>query len=164
MRSSSAPIERTRDGDFRVRLGADERDLLRRLARELEELLATDPDDPSLRRLRAPAYEDDDEGEREFRSLMAGELDAGRLDNLRKLEEAAGRDQLDADELDVWLSALNDLRLALGTRLDVKEDVFADGFDPDAPNAYELAAYAFLTWLQEAAVEAAATDLHKQRH
>lgn len=94
---------------------------------------------------------------------MGRELNAGRLDNLRKLEETAGRDRLDADELDGWLSALNDLRLALGTRLDVKEDVFADGFDPHAPNAYELAAYAFLTWLQEAAVEAAATGLQKER-
>ena len=54
-----------------------------------------------------------------------------------------------------WLRALNDLRLVLGTRLDVTEDEFADGFDPDAPHAYELAVYAFLTWLQEAAVQAA---------
>jgi len=35
-----APIERTAAGDFVVRLSADERDLLRRLAAELEELLA----------------------------------------------------------------------------------------------------------------------------
>ena len=33
------------------------------------------------------------------------------------------------------------------------------GFDPNAPQAYELAVYAFLTWLQEAAVSAAAQSL-----
>jgi Domain of unknown function (DUF2017) len=162
LRPPAAPIERTKAGDFRVRLATEERDLLRRLAAELEELIAGDPADPSLRRLTPPAYEEDDEGEREFRSLMGAELDARRLDHLHRLEQTAGRDRLDAEELEHWLGALNDLRLALGTRLDVREDVFADGFDPSAPNAYELAAYAFLTWLQEAAVEAASADLGSQ--
>jgi hypothetical protein len=45
----------------------------------------------------------------------------------------------------------------------VSEDSFADGFDPTAPHAYELAVYAFLTWLQEAAVEAAATTLREEQ-
>ena len=162
MRLPHTPIERTSDGGFRVLLGADERELLRKLTGELEELLASDPDDPSLRRLRPRAYEDD-EGEREFRSLMGAELESRRRENLRVLEETAVRERLDPDELEAWLAGLNDLRLALGTRLDVQEDLFADGFDPTAPNAYELAAYAFLTWLQEAAVEAAASALQKER-
>ena len=131
---------------------------LRRLSAELEELLAAEPEDPSLRRLRPRAYEDE-EVEREFRSLMGSELESLRLENLRGLAETAGRDRLDAEDLDRWLAALNDLRLVLGTRLDVTEDQFADGFDPSAPHAYELAVYAFLTWLQEAAIEAASSAL-----
>jgi hypothetical protein len=153
-----APIERTKAGDVVVRLGPDERELLRRLAEELEKLLAAQPEDPALRRLRPRAYEDE-EVEREFRSLMGGELESRRLENLRGLAETAGQDRLDAQELDRWLAALNDLRLVLGTRLDVADDQFADGFDPSAPNAYELAIYAFLTWVQEAAVQAAAEAL-----
>jgi len=153
-----APIERTETGDFLLRLGPEERGLLRRLAAELEKLLAAEPEDPSLRRLRPRAYEDD-EVEREFRSLMGAELESLRLENLRGLAETAGRDRLDADELDRWLAALNDLRLVLGTRLDVTEDQFADGFDPSAPHAYELAVYAFLTWLQEAAIDAASSGV-----
>jgi len=153
-----APIERTETGDFLLRLGPEERGLLRRLSAELEELLAAEPEDPSLRRLRPRAYEDE-EGEREFRSLMGAELESLRLENLRGLAETAGRDRLDAEELDHWLAALNDLRLVLGTRLDVTEDQFADGFDPSAPHAYELAVYAFLTWLQEAAIDAASSGL-----
>jgi hypothetical protein len=153
-----APIERTETGDFLLRLGPEERGLLRRLSAELEELLAAEPEDPSLRRLRPRAYEDE-KVEREFRSLMGSELESLRLENLRGLAETAGRDRLDAEELDRWLAALNDLRLVLGTRLDVTEDQFADGFDPSAPHAYELAVYAFLTWLQEAAIEAASSAL-----
>jgi hypothetical protein len=153
-----APIERTAEGDFRVHLGPEERDLLRRLTTELEELLAAEPEDPSLRRLRPRAY-DDEQVDREYRSLIGSELESLRLENLRGLVETVGRDRLDADELDRWLAALNDLRLVLGTRLDVTENEFADGFDPNAPHAYELAVYAFLTWLQEAVVEAASTAL-----
>jgi len=153
-----APIERTATGDFLLRLGPEERGLLRRLSAELEELLAAEPEDPSLRRLRPRAYEDD-EVEREFRSLMGAELESLRLENLRGLAETAGRDRLDAEELDRWLAALNDLRLVLGTRLEVTEDQFADGFDPSAPHAYELAVYAFLTWLQEAAIDAASSGV-----
>ena len=158
MSEPPAPIERTETGDFLLRLGPEERGLLRRLSAELEELLAAEPEDPSLRRLRPRAYEDE-EVEREFRSLMGSELESLRLENLRGLAETAGRDRLDAEELDRWLAALNDLRLVLGTRLDVTEDQFADGFDPRAPHAYELAVYAFLTWLQEAAIEAASSAL-----
>ena len=158
MSEPPAPIERTETGDFLLRLGPEERGLLRRLSAELEELLAAEPEDPSLRRLRPRAYEDE-EVEREFRSLMGSELESLRLENLRGLAETAGRDRLDAEDLDRWLAALNDLRLVLGTRLDVTEDQFADGFDPSAPHAYELAVYAFLTWLQEAAIEAASSAL-----
>ena len=158
MSEPPAPIERTETGDFLLRLGPEERGLLRRLSAELEELLAAEPEDPSLRRLRPRAYEDE-EVENEFRSLMGSELESLRLENLRGLAETAGRDRLDAEELDRWLAALNDLRLVLGTRLDVTEDQFADGFDPSAPHAYELAVYAFLTWLQEAAIEAASSAL-----
>jgi len=151
-----APIERAADGDFRVHLGPEERDLLRRLTAELEELLAVEPEDPSLRRLRPRAYEDE-QVEREYRSLIGSELESLRLENLRGLEATAELDRLDAEELDRWIAGLNDLRLVLGTRLDVGEDEFADGFDPNAPHAYELAVYAFLTWLQESAVEASAS-------
>jgi hypothetical protein len=153
-----APIARTEAGDFVVRLSADERDLLRQLAAQLEELLAEEPDDPSLRRLRPQAYEEE-AVEQEFRALMGSDLEEGRLENLRGLGATVGQERLDAEELDRWLAALNDLRLVLGTRLDVTEDLFADGFDPAAPNAYELAVYAFLTWVQEAAVEAASSAL-----
>jgi uncharacterized protein DUF2017 len=157
-----APIERTVDGDFVVRLAPDERDLLRRLTAELEELLAEEPEDPSLRRLRPSAYEDEDV-EREYRALTGSALESLRQQNLRALQDTAGCERLDAADLDRWLAALNDLRLVLGTRLDVTEDQFADGFDPSAPHAYELAVYAFLTWLQEAAVEASASALEDAR-
>ena len=64
------------------------------------------------------------------------------------------RDRLSAEEADTWLRALNDLRLVLGTRLDVQEDTFAAELRSDDPRAPALAVYAYLSWIQEQLVEA----------
>jgi hypothetical protein len=150
-----SPIERTPDGDFRLRLSEGERELLRGLPAELRALLEQAPGDPDLRRLRPPAYEDDAESEAEFQRLVGDGLDSERDAALRLLEETAGRERLSAEELDAWLRALGDLRLVLGTRLDVTEETYERPIDSGDPQAYELSVFAYLTWLQEQAVEAA---------
>lgn len=150
-----SPIERTREGDYLLRLSDAERELLRSLPLELLRLLAEDPGDPTLRRLRQSAYEDDQEADGEFQELMQRELEDGRRQALTLLVETASRERLTAEELDAWLRALTDLRLALGTRLEVTEDTYDRDIDPRDPAAYELSVFAYLSWLQEQAVEAA---------
>jgi hypothetical protein len=150
-----SPIERTRDGDFRLRLSDGERELLTSLPAELTALIEADPADPELRRLFPPAYEDDEESEVEFRRLMHEELLAGRREALQVLAESARSDRLSSEQLDAWLRALTDLRLALGTRLGVTEEMYDREIDPDDPRAFELSVFAYLSWLQEHAVAAA---------
>ena len=149
---SSQRIERTRAGDFRLRLTRGERKLLRSLPGELRSLLESSPTDSSLRRLFPPAYEDDAEAEGEYRRLVHDELLEGRLDALRVLAETAGRERLREDDVHAWLGALNDLRLVLGTRLGVTEESYERDLDSSDPRAHELAVYAYLTWLQEQVV------------
>jgi hypothetical protein len=146
-------IVRTRKGDLRLRLPRAERDLLRNLRAELLALLETAPDDPSLRRLFPPAY-DDEADESEYRRLMRDELLSGRRRALDLLAETADSDRLSPDEAQSWLTALNDLRLVLGTRLDVSEEELLHELDPADPRTPELALYAYLSWLQEQLVEA----------
>ena len=141
------PIEPDGEGGFRLRLSDAERELLRTLPGELREILDSEQDDPSLRRLFPPAYERDDEAEDEYRRLMADELLEGRRAALRLVQETAGRERLSAEELDAWLRALNDLRLVLGTRLDVTEETYVTELDPAHPQAYELSVYGYLSWL-----------------
>jgi hypothetical protein len=86
---------------------------------------------------------------------MDGELLESRREALLVLVDTAARDRLTAEELDGWLRALTDLRLAVGTKLDVTEDSYAREIDPRDPQAYELSVFAYLSWLQDAAVEAA---------
>ena len=151
-------IERAGEGGGVVlRLPAEEQALLLGLANELRSDLDAAPDDPSLRRLFPPAY-DDERDERAYRELAADELLDGRRQSLDVLAGTVRHDQLSAAEADAWLRALNDLRLALGTRLDVQEDSLLDGLDPDDPAASGLAVYAYLSWLQEQLVEALSLD------
>ena len=149
------PIERTPDGDYRVQLSESERDLLASLPAELAARIDADTADPDLRRLFPPAYDKDEESEDEYRRLMREELLSGRREALQVLAETAQSERLTGEQLDAWLRALTDLRLALGTRLDVTEETYDQEIDSEHPQAFELAVFAYLSWLQEQAVAAA---------
>ena len=143
-------------GGYLVLLSREERALLRALPAELEELLTTG--DASLRRLFPPAYEDDTDSEDEYRRLVRDDLRDGKRHALRVLAETADAERLTEEQLHAWLTALNDLRLVLGTRVGVSEDMLLEPVDPYEPQARELALYGYLSWLQEVAVAAASTS------
>jgi hypothetical protein len=147
-------IERGADGGVRLRFNEGEIILLRDLLDELAGLLV-DPDDPALRRLFPQAH-DDPESEEQYRSLVREQLVTGRSKAVAVVRETLGNETLDADEADAWLRALNDLRLVLGTRLDVTEDLDYENIDLNEPRGRDLAVYGYLTWLQEQLVEALA--------
>ena len=146
-------MARAADGGVELRLTREERALLTGLAGELLVLLDGEPGDPALRRLSPPAY-DDEQDEDAYRELMGGELLAGRREALELIARTAGQERLGPEEADAWLRALNDLRLVLGTRLDVKEDTFLEELRPEDPRAPALAVYGYLSWLQEQLVAA----------
>ena len=112
------------------------------------------PDDPALARLLPDAYGDDDEAAAEFRRYTEVDLRAGKrlaatnaLDDLAPLLHSGGKLVLDRDRADSWLSWLNDIRLVLGTRLDVTEDL--DEVAEDDPREPALQVYSWLGWVQE---------------
>jgi hypothetical protein len=143
-------LDRTPDGGVRLRFSPAERALLAAVASDLRAQLEDSFDDPSFRRLFPPAY-DDAEHEKAYRDLAGDELLDGRREALELLAATARNDYLTAQEADAWLRALNDLRLVLGTRLDVQEDALLD--QPQTP---ELALYGYLSWVQEQLVAALA--------
>lgn len=144
------PVRRNRQGRFQLSLSNDERELLRVLPAQLVELLA-EPDDPGLRRLFPPAYhaEGDSQRQAEYRRLMQEDLAERHREALEVLARTAGADELTEEEMAVWMRSLNDIRLVLGTRLDVSEDD-----DPASGSEPELAVYYFLGYLQECVIEA----------
>lgn len=150
-------VTRTRRGDFDLRLPKAEREVLRVLPAQLRELLGSD--DPALGRLFPPAYEDDPDRTAEYDQLVRNDLLAGRLKSLEVMEATVDARRLTEDQIVAWLGALNDLRLTLGTKLEVTEDLDAEGVSEDHPQAHLFALYFYLGWLQEQIVEALASSV-----
>jgi hypothetical protein len=144
-------------GGFRLRLSRQERDILRDLPGQLREILESD--DPALRRLFPPAYQDDPEREAEYHRLVHDDLVAGRRRALEVMESTVDARRLDEEQLTAWLGALNDLRLVLGTRLDVTEDEYDRELSQDDPRSGAMSLYHYLGWLEAQAVEALAEGL-----
>ena len=142
-----------RRGDkVRLRLDVHERLLLSDLLDELERLL-DDPEDPELRRLFPPAYSEPADDE-QYRSLVRDQLVSGRAKAFATVRETLDGEVLDLDQADQWLRALNDMRLVLGTRWDVTEQLDFARLELNEPRGRELAVYGYLSWLQEQLVEA----------
>ena len=121
---------------------------------------ATPPDDPVLARLLPDAYADDAEAAGDFRRFTEQELRDGKAAAARTvlatLPEDGGRIRLSDEEGQVWLRALNDVRLALGVRLSITEDfeVRVADLDPADPRSAYMWIYDWLTFLQETLVRA----------
>ncbi|MGA4798641.1 DUF2017 domain-containing protein [Streptomyces lavendulocolor] len=128
------------------------------------------PADPALARLFPDAYGDGDDELRaasaEFRRYTENDLRARKREDalavvrsLDLLDAAGGRGavlELTADEARHWLGALNDLRLTIGTRLEVKDDDENEALYrlPDSdPRKPMVMAYLWLGALQETLVE-----------
>ena len=172
-------FKRTRRG-VEAKLAPVEASVLSQLAGELLELLgdgddvpddpiaamvgigsgdAETPADPALARLLPDAYGDDPAAAADFRRYTEADLRAGKraaasavVARLQPLVDEGGKLLLDRDEADAWLAWLNDVRLVLGTRLDVTEDMYDDELPPDDPRAPVMGIYGWLGWLQESLI------------
>ncbi|GAB3468711.1 DUF2017 domain-containing protein [Actinophytocola sediminis] len=125
----------------------------------------TAPEDPILSRL-LPDFHRMDGGERDGAEPSKEERDSAAA--LRSLHEPelldlktgvagvvldtcppdGGLIKLSLEQADAWLSAVNDVRLALGTTLGVTEDM-PEELPEDDPRSPHLGVYQWLTWLQE---------------
>ena len=151
------PVTPLRDGGYRVRIGPEERQVLYGLCAELRVLI--EDGDESVARLYPAAYGDDELASAEYDGLVRGSLTAGHLDAIGVVSATIDAERLDHEQLEAWCSALNDLRLVLAERLGVTEDLYERQVHPNDPRAREYSVYAWLTWLQGAAVDALASRL-----
>jgi hypothetical protein len=135
---------------------------------------STAPDDPVLARLLpdfhrpdADPGHDDESGPggsagsdgaalaAALRSVREPELIEAKRDAiatlLASLPAGGGRVELTVPQAEAWLTAVNDVRLALGTALEVSEDM-PEQLPPDDPRTDHLPVYHWLTWLQDSLV------------
>jgi hypothetical protein len=110
-----------------------------------------------VRRLFPPAYPDDAERDAGYQVLTRDELLEHRLAALDVVEATLDGGDLDDDAMSAWMGTLNSLRLVLGTRLDVDEEL--PPLDPADPLAPAYAVYEYLGWLLSQVVDALSRDL-----
>jgi hypothetical protein len=139
----------------------------------LQDLLAASagpvdpPSDPALARLLPAAYLDDDEAAGEFRRLTDGDLRTAKRAALSRIvadisngsspgtgEPQRVRLALEDEDAKAWLRALTDVRLTLGTRMGVTDDLESEraSVEVGSPRDAEIAVYDWLSWLQDAMV------------
>lgn len=160
-----------RDGEHCVaRFAPDEVNVLRKVAAEVVALLTDgfDHDDPVVGRLFPDVYPDLPEDSAEYRHFTEGELKTSKIDQagaiLAALPSSGGGEvKLDAESAEAWLKALNDVRIALGVRLEIHDETSLESEldeavlrDPTSSRVFQLSVYAYLGYLQESLLEAMA--------
>ncbi|MGK5112738.1 MULTISPECIES: DUF2017 family protein [unclassified Geodermatophilus] len=162
------PFKR-KGADVVARLESAEARIVALLLDQLEQLLAADADDvrgdPVVTRLLPDGHRGDPELAADFREMTESALRSGKADDLAivraTLPPDGGQVRLDPDQAGAWLRTSNDLRLALGTRLDITEDTEPPE-DLASEEGQQLAVYYWLTGLQGSLVDALAAG--RPRH
>lgn len=143
-------VYRQDNGEYGLNIPGHIRDLLLWLADELDSSL--DSDSADLTRLFPTAYADDPEMDAGYQVLAHGQLIDQRREAIQMLQQSALDVSLDDEKLNAWMRVINDVRLILGTRLDVSEE--SHEIDADDPNAGFLEIYHVLGILLSEIVDA----------
>jgi uncharacterized protein DUF2017 len=140
-------------GGVRVDLPAPVRDLLRRILPQLRDVLegGDASRDPALARIFPAAYPDDPLRSLEFETKVGSELLRERLDAIRTMEDSLDAGQLSDEQLLAWHATVNGLRLVLGTRIGITEDISDEEVAGDARAAFDL--YQDMTALEAGIVD-----------
>ena len=183
--SEQAGFTRHGDNAFIAQFSESEREVLINLAGQIIELLSeradhsdddplaamvgitshdSPPDDEVLLRLLPNAYADGVDAA-EFRryteSVLRNKKKAHAMSMRVLLKSASdGGIELDHENANAWLGAINDIRLALGVRLKVEERTHdeLELLAPDDPLRGVYAVYSWLGWLQESLLQALMDD------
>ena len=162
------PFRVARGRDVVARLDPAEAQIVGLLLDQLEQLLDADDvrDDAVLQRLFPDGHRGDAGIAADYRDLTEESLRAGKADDLATVRATlppdGGEVRLDTDQAAAWLRSTNDIRLALGVRLDVTEDTEPPE-DPAGEEGQQLAVYYWLTAVQGSLVDALAAGRGARR-
>ena len=164
----NGPVFRLKNGNYKIDLADDHRQLLTQLIEQLRDSLATTTDDANLRRLFPTAYNNDAKKDAEYQRLMRDELLESRLAAIDvTIKVIAQDDEISAEEIDAFARSINSLRLVLGTTLDIAESDYgsqsdtqqsenSDGDEAGEADEFSIQKelYEYLGWLLEWTVTA----------
>lgn len=126
------------------------------------------PSDPALRRLLPDGVRDDDKAALEFRQLTERSLRESKIGALRAASLSLESEKLvlSEDAAKLFSTALNDVRLVLSERLQIRDERDAerihqlqDWAQADDVDSYLALVYNFTSWLQESLMQAMLASL-----
>jgi hypothetical protein len=141
-------------GGYQVNLTKPEQRLIRDSMDELRVMLADH--DPDTKRLFPTAYVEHPQLDAEYQRLVNDDLRQGQLDALDVVDQTMDGQVIDRAQAEAWMRAVNGVRLALGTRLDVSEEP-PTALDPDDPQLRDRIAYEVLNQVLGAFISALST-------
>lgn len=148
-------VTRNPSGSFAIELRDDHRDLLRMLAADMRDVVLNR--EPTAWRLFPNPYQDDPLQALQYDEMMSDDLREKRLASLQLLEETCDATELTEEQLHRWMTAVNDIRLVLGTQLDVTEESDWSDFPEESREEAVFSVYQLLGWLLEEIVQAMMT-------
>ncbi|WP_324276509.1 DUF2017 family protein [Blastococcus brunescens] len=162
-----------------ARLEPAEAGIMGLLLDQLEQLLEADADDvrgdPVMTRLLPDGHRGDPEVAADYRELTEASLRSDKADDLALMRATipaeGGEVRLDADQGAAWLRSTNDLRLALGTRLEISDDTEPrrrsptrrTSSSPSTTGSRRCRAHSSTHWSPDAPAEAE-HDQQRQQH
>ncbi len=152
-RARRSPIRRTAEGTYSVELDPDVRRMIASFVEQLRELLGTDS--VLLVRLFPPPYGDDAERNQGYAALAGAELMERRTAALDVVRDSIEATVLDEEQLMAWMRSLNDIRLVMGTMLDVDDSGLRGELSADEAATYDV--YEYFGALLELIVDALAS-------
>ena len=138
------PVRQIDENSFENLLTDEEKELLGMLPGVVVE--AIESHSPYVTRLFPPTYPFDDAAQHEIEKV---DPDSLADEHRRLLEGLAGsvtKAVLTHEDLVNWVGAINDIRLLIGTALDVYEEMERPG--EDDPRFQDFVIFDYLTWLQ----------------
>ncbi|HEY8753426.1 MAG TPA: DUF2017 domain-containing protein, partial [Arthrobacter sp.] len=130
-----------------------------------------EPSDRAVKRLLPNVMKNDDGASLEFRQLTERSLRETKIGALRATALDLDKDHvvLTAEGARLWSMALNDVRLVLAERLDIRDDedaghvhLMQDWSQAEDVESYLALVYNFTTWLQESLVQAMLQSMDKR--
>ncbi len=151
-----AEFEPTPNG-ARLALDAMETQLLRQLTDELLTIVEHPERNAVHDRLFPAAFDDPDE-EAKYKDLVRDDLERHKLEAFGLVKASLGKRRTDVtiegDDFETWIQCLTDLRLAIGTGLDVDEERMSRDPNPSDPDAQAMFVLHWLGFLQQGLIEA----------
>ncbi len=149
MTHAHSPIRRISEDQFRNLLREEEKELLKILPELVEEAIRMNS--PYVTRLFPPTYPFDDSAQAKVEKCRSDSLAKQHMEVLGGFTKSINQEILSVQDVATWVEALNDIRLLMGTALDVYEDM--DLPSENDPKFGDFVIYNYLAWLQSSLLE-----------